>query len=33
MIHCLYRLAERKAVVPDAVDKFLGRIKTASPAS
>jgi FkbM family methyltransferase len=31
-IHCLYRLAERKAVVPNAVDLFIDSMKAAAPA-
>ena len=31
-IHCLYRLAERKAVAPNAVDVFIQSMRAAAPA-
>jgi len=30
VVHCLYRLAERKAVVPNAVDLFMNSVKAAT---
>ena len=32
VVHCLYRLAERNAVVPNAVERFMNSVKAATPA-